>query len=111
VRRSSIRILWLLFLVLSAIPPIRAQEPDSLGSAAVVENEAVFRVQFAQIPSAIGDPLPVRPVPPRTLQDYWHVFATFALAWILLFGYVLRIGRHFARVEREIAQTREKLRA
>lgn len=44
-----------------------------------------------------------RAQPPRTLRAYWHVFAAFALAWVLLFGYVLMLGRRMARVERDVA--------
>ncbi|MBA2572862.1 MAG: CcmD family protein [Gemmatimonadetes bacterium] len=51
---------------------------------------------------APSSPLPVRPAPPRTLRAHWHVFVAFALAWALLFGYVLSLGRRFARLERDI---------
>ena len=40
--------------------------------------------------------------PPRTLRAYWHVFIAFALAWVLLFGYVLSLGRRFRRLEGEV---------
>ncbi|MDP9347602.1 MAG: CcmD family protein [Gemmatimonadota bacterium] len=46
--------------------------------------------------------LPQRAAPPRTLRDHWHVFVAFALAWVLLFGYVVSLGRRFARVERDL---------
>ena len=46
--------------------------------------------------------LPARQAPPRTLRAYWHVFVAFAVAWILLFGYALSLGRRFARLERDI---------
>ena len=44
---------------------------------------------------------------PRTLRAYWHLFIAFALAWILLFGYVVYVGRRFARVERELGEIGE----
>ncbi len=40
--------------------------------------------------------------PPRTLRAYWHVFAAYAFAWVLLFGYALALGRRFARLEGEV---------
>ncbi len=45
--------------------------------------------------------LPVGTPPPATMRAYAHVFAAYALAWILLFGFVVSIARRFARVERE----------
>ena len=49
-----------------------------------------------------SSPLPTRPAPPRTLRAHWHVFVAFALAWALLFGYALSLGRRFARLERDL---------
>ena len=40
--------------------------------------------------------------PPRTLRAYWHVFIAFAIAWALLFGYVVVLGRRFGVLEKEI---------
>lgn len=34
-----------------------------------------------------------------TLRPYWHVFAAYALAWLILFGWVVSIGRRLRRVE------------
>src|SRR5688572_2918767 len=42
------------------------------------------------------------PAPPRTLRAYWHVFIAFTLAWLLLFGYALSLGRRFRALERDI---------
>ncbi|HEX2206902.1 MAG TPA: CcmD family protein, partial [Longimicrobium sp.] len=49
-----------------------------------------------------GSGLP-RNAPPRTLRAYAHVFAAFAIAWVLLFGYVVFIARKFRRVEEQVA--------
>ena len=46
--------------------------------------------------------LPARLTPPRTLRAHWHVFVAFTLAWALLFGYALSLGRRFARLERDL---------
>ncbi|MBW3630848.1 MAG: CcmD family protein [Gemmatimonadetes bacterium] len=36
------------------------------------------------------------------MRAYWHVFVAFAVAWALLFGYVVALGRRFGSLEREI---------
>jgi CcmD family protein len=46
--------------------------------------------------------LPERQAPPRTLRAYAHVFIAFALAWLLLFGYLVSLVRRFGRLEREL---------
>ena len=43
-----------------------------------------------------------RYTPPRTLRAYTHVFVAFAVAWVLLFGYVVFIARKFRRVEEQV---------
>ena len=40
--------------------------------------------------------------PPRTLRAYWHVFAAFTLAWALIFGYTVSLGRRFRRLEEQV---------
>ncbi|HET7274358.1 MAG TPA: CcmD family protein [Longimicrobiaceae bacterium] len=44
---------------------------------------------------------------PRTLRDYWHLFIAFALAWALLFGYALTLGRRFHRLDQEVQRLSE----
>ena len=46
--------------------------------------------------------LPRAAPPPRTLRSHWHVFVAFAIAWGLLFGYALALGRRFGTIERRI---------
>ncbi len=43
-----------------------------------------------------------RYTPPRTLRAYAHVFVAFAVAWVLLFGYVFFLARKFRRVEEQV---------
>ena len=43
-----------------------------------------------------------RYTPPRTLRAYWHVFAAFAVVWLLLFGYVVFLSRRFRAVEAQV---------
>jgi CcmD family protein len=88
------RLLSILAISLALLSPaaLRAQAaPDT--SAAVA----------ASAPASVSESgLPQHVEPPRTLKAYWHVFIAFAIAWVLLFGYTLSLGRRFARVEREL---------
>jgi CcmD family protein len=54
--------------------------------------------------------LPSVEAPPRTLRAYWHVFVAFALAWGLLFGYAVALGRRFGALEREVRRLEESRR-
>jgi CcmD family protein len=95
------RILGILALTaLGLAAPLAAQTgsgaPDSAVPAAT--QPAAGDLPMATEPNG----LPLRATPPATLRAYWHVFAAFAIAWILLFGYALSLGRRFARVEREL---------
>jgi CcmD family protein len=36
------------------------------------------------------------------MRGYWHLFIAFAVTWLLLFGYVVVLGRRFGRLEREL---------
>jgi CcmD family protein len=51
---------------------------------------------------AASNGLPTEPAPPRTFRAYWHVWIAFTLAWLLLFGYVVSVGRRFGKLEREV---------
>jgi CcmD family protein len=93
-------LLCLLLIGLAPLPA-RAQEPPAAQTeAAVVEGQAVPSVG-APVP-AQSSGLPTAPTPPRTMRAYWHVFVAFAIAWALLFGYVVVLGRRFGSLEREI---------
>jgi CcmD family protein len=72
-------------------------------SAPAVPTQAAARV--TQAPTEPSG-LPLNAPPPTTLRAYWHVFAAFAIAWLLLFGYTLVLGRRFATLDREIRQLR-----
>lgn len=56
----------------------------------------------AQLPPQAGLPAPA--APPRTLRAYWHVFIAFAIAWLLLFLFVVRLHRRFAQLDREMRE-------
>ena len=73
-----------------------------------------IRFAFATLAAALlslspAPPLAAQDAPPaaasaqaRTMRAYWHVFAAFTIAWLLLFGYVVSIGRRFRTLEREV---------
>jgi CcmD family protein len=90
----SIRIVLLALLALFATPApsLAAQAPAPSAQASAPAADA------AQTGSA-GLP---RYTPPRTMRAYTHVFVAFALAWVLLFGYVVFIARKFRRVEEQV---------
>ncbi|HET7322543.1 MAG TPA: CcmD family protein [Longimicrobiaceae bacterium] len=86
------------FLALAlALAPAPARAQATAGDSVVTEAASTEAA-----PAVQADGLPVRPTPPRTLRAYWHVFAAFAVAWVLLFGYALTIGRRFGALDREI---------
>lgn len=35
-------------------------------------------------------------------RPYWHVFIAYALAWVLVLGWVVSIARRLARIERRL---------
>ena len=97
------RRLMLCLLLLTAAPDAaRAQEPATTQTeVAAPAGAGAPSLESAAIQS---NGLPVAPAPPRTLRAYWHVFIAFAIAWALLFGYVIMLGRRFGSLEREIAR-------
>ena len=88
-----------------------AQDPNAASSPAAVQ-EVAPAPQVTTSPETgatglAGPTLPARAAPERTLRAYWHVFGAFALTWILLFGYVIALGRRFSRLERELEASRK----
>lgn len=65
--------------------------------------------EAAPPPSSAVRRLPAQPEPPRTLRAQVHVYAAFTLAWLLVFGYAVSLGRRFARVERELERIEASL--
>ncbi len=100
-------LLFLLVLALFAAPPeVYGQGPDTPVSSDEVTGPPAALAQPAQVPTAPEATLPDRMPPARTLRAYWHVFIAFALVWVLVFGYVLTLGRRLGGVEREIEALR-----
>ena len=93
----------LLCLLLLAAAPVAARAQES--APARPENAATVDPGTASVvaePAVQSNGLPVAAAPPRTLRAYWHVFIAFAIAWALLFGYVIALGRRFGALEREV---------
>ena len=38
----------------------------------------------------------------QSLRAYWHVFIAYAIAWALIFGWVVSLARRLGRVAREL---------
>jgi CcmD family protein len=94
------RRLLLCLLLLAGMPAAsRAQEPPAVQTE--VAAPASDAATEAAAPSQSSG-LPVAAAPPRTMRAYWHVFIAFAIAWALLFGYVVVLGRRFGMLEKEI---------
>ena len=87
-----IRILLLALLALLAAPHAAPAQADT-GAATTTYQPA---------PAGAGSALPAREAPPRSLRAYWHVFIAFAIAWGLLFGYVVMIARRSRRLEEQL---------
>jgi CcmD family protein len=39
---------------------------------------------------------------PLSMRPFYHVFAAFGLAWLLIFGYAVSVRRRLASLEREV---------
>jgi CcmD family protein len=86
-------------LLLVSAAPARAQ---AASPSATPEQIAPPSAAGGAAPHSTGLPGDEAPAPPRTLRAYWHVWIAFSVAWILLFGYVLMLGRRFSRLEDEV---------
>jgi CcmD family protein len=94
----------LLALSLLAAPAAFAQAPageTATEAAAQTSSGAPVTATPAQAAAPASSGLP-RYTPPRTLRAYAHVFIAFAVAWVLLFGYVVFLARKFRHVEQQV---------
>lgn len=102
-----LRIALLALFALAAVPAAHAQAPagersTEAAGAASAGAPVSPAADAADAPSSSASNLPARYTPPRTLRAYTHVFVAFAVAWALLFGYVVFIARKFRRVEEQV---------
>jgi CcmD family protein len=38
----------------------------------------------------------------QNLRPYWHVFAAYTIAWLLVFGWLFSVARRLSRIERKL---------
>jgi CcmD family protein len=38
----------------------------------------------------------------QNLRPYWHVFVAYAIAWLLVFGWLFSVARRLTRIERKL---------
>lgn len=38
----------------------------------------------------------------QSLRGYWHVFIAYALAWVLVFGWLVSVFRRLGRLDRDL---------
>ena len=93
-------LLGLAALALLLPTPARGQEAGGVNGGAAVE--ATADGSDAQAAPPAGELL----VAPRSGRAYSHVFLAFGIAWALMLGFVVVLGRRFAAVERDLSQLR-----
>jgi CcmD family protein len=81
--------------------PASAPAADAPSAASASPPAYDAAAAATQAPAVTG--LPPRP---QTMRPYWHVFVAYALVWLLLFGYVVALGRRFGRLEAEVQAAR-----
>lgn len=55
------------------------------------------------LPSLLAPlPLEAQEAAAPTMRDFWHVFAAYAIAWALVFGWTISIGRRLRRIEERL---------
>lgn len=89
-------------LLAFAPAPRAAFAQDAAPAATATADSATGAPLVAAPAPSTASGLPVQSGPPRTLRAYWHVYAAFTIAWLLVFGYAISLGRRFGRLEREI---------
>jgi CcmD family protein len=87
---------------LGALPSPTAAQTAAPAGVTQTEAPAAAPAEAAAPAAQAAPALPAREPAPRTLRAHWHVFAAFAIAWLLLFGYAVALGRRFARIERTL---------
>ena len=99
-----IRIALFALAALAAPAALHAQAPagETATEASAAPSTGARASHASPAPVSGASSLP-RYTPPRTLRAYAHVFIAFAIAWALLFGYLVFLGRKFRRVEEQVA--------
>ena len=97
-------LLGLAALLLLLPTAARGQETGGADGGAAVEATAQPAAEHSAVPPAApaGELL----VAPRSGRAYNHVFLAFGIAWALMLGFVVMLGRRFAAVERDLSRFR-----
>lgn len=93
--RCVLSVMALLLATLSA-PSTTAPLVAQVDSA-VVTTQAVAEVE-APLPPTIEE----GPMLPRAMRPFYHVFAAFALSWLLVLGYAVSVRRRMDQLEGEL---------
>ena len=64
----------------------------------------VLLLVLVQAPLLAQEGMPGGGVTGQNLRAYRFVFIAYALAWILVFGWVVSVGRRLAKVERRLGE-------
>jgi CcmD family protein len=93
----------ILFAILALIPQrASANEADFDLSLAAVAVQGPQAEPTAAVQQPSG--LPQRAPDPRTLEEFWPIFAAFVLTWIAIVGYMLTFGRRVSRIADELGE-------
>lgn len=46
---------------------------------------------------------------PPSFRPFWHVFAAYAIAWLLVLGWLISIARRLGRVEERLGRRSDQL--
>jgi len=85
---------------LAVTPWAEERTQDATAQAGAAQTTDATQAAGVQAPAAASGLQ--RATPPRTLRAYWHVFIAFAVAWVLLFGYVVTLAQRFKRLEEQV---------
>lgn len=81
-------------MTIRRVGPARRQLAFALAVVAVVLAETL-------LPQALAGQVSPAATSPQ-MRHFWHVFAAYAIAWVLLFGWIVSVARRLAKVEKRI---------
>lgn len=87
-----------LILTLGSPPAAAQEQPDPIETSQSVATQADSEAMAAPAPAAAIQGLPRRAPEPRTLHEFWMVFAALAAAWGGITFYILRFGAPLGRI-------------
>jgi CcmD family protein len=64
---------------------------------------AVLLTVPGTLEAAQGQAAPATDAAARQMRHFWHVFAAYAIAWVLVFGWAVSIARRMRRVEERLS--------